>query len=382
MNHETIYSLIQGGENSAVEFKSAKVRPDSLAREIVAFANSLGGIILLGIEDDGTITGLEPEVNSEEWVMNIARNNVIPPIGISFSAIEFTGFQIGVIQVPKGKDKPYQTSDFRFLVRVGSTNRQASIHELMRLFQQSGAYHFDVTELDGTSIKNLNLSQISSYFDSYKVSFEMLSEFEKIQLLSNTDILGEAGQVTVAGMLVFGTQPQKHIPMSGITFARFQGTEFGAELLDKQLIEGSLSFQIDSCTALIRNHVSRPSRIERNLRSDTHAQYSEKVFRELIVNACCHRNYSISGSRIRVFVFDDRLEVISPGRLPNSVSIAKLRAGVSYAVNPAIVKFMENLNYIDKLGRGLPMVCMEALSLRKEVLFEEIGEEFKVVLYL
>lgn len=252
----------------------------------------------------------------------------------------------------------------------------------MRLFQQSGAYHFDVTGLEGSSIKNLNTSQISSYFDSYRVSFEMLSEQEKVQLLINTDILGESEQVTVAGMLVFGTKPQKHLPMSGISFARFQGIELGDELLDKQLIEGNLSYQIDTCTAMIRNHISRPSRIEGNLRTDTKMQYSEKVFRELIVNACCHRNYSISGSRIRVFVFDDRLEVMSPGRLPNSVSIAKIRAGVSYAVNPAIVKFMENLNYIDKLGRGLPMVCREAQLLGKQIVFEEIGEEFKIVLYL
>ena len=81
-------------------------------------------------------------------------------------------------------------------------------------------------------------------------------------------------------------------------------------------------------------------------------------------------------------MFEDRLEVISPGRLPNTVSIEKLKAGVSYAVNPVIVKFMENMNYIDKLGRGLPMVCQEAAKLQKQVIFEELGEEFRVTLYL
>ena len=110
--------------------------------------------------------------------------------------------------------------------------------------------------------------------------------------------------------------------------------------------------------------------------------YDDKVFREILVNACVHRNYSIIGSRIRVFVFDDRVEIISPGRLPNTVTTEKIKSGVSYAVNPVIVKFMENMRYIDKLGRGIPMVYNEAKKINKKVTFEEIGEEFKVVLYL
>ena len=80
-------------------------------------------------------------------------------------------------------------------------------------------------------------------------------------------------------------------------------------------------------------------------------------------------------------MFEDRIEVISPGKLPNTVTVEKLKAGVSYAVNPVIVKFMENLRYIDKLGRGLPLVYQAAQKLGKEVLFEEIGEEFKVALF-
>ncbi len=110
--------------------------------------------------------------------------------------------------------------------------------------------------------------------------------------------------------------------------------------------------------------------------------YPEKVFRELVVNACCHRNYSIDGSKIRVFLFRDRIEIISPGRLPNTVTVEKLKAGVSYSVNPVIVKFMENMDYMDKPGRGLPMVYDEAAKLNRVPDFQEVGEEFRAVLYL
>ena len=108
--------------------------------------------------------------------------------------------------------------------------------------------------------------------------------------------------------------------------------------------------------------------------------YPDKVFRELLVNAAVHRNYSIVGSQIRVFMFSDRIEFISPGRLPNTVSIEKLAVGTSFSRNPLLVRIMENLSYMDKLGRGLPMVCQEAEKLGCSVLFQDSGEEFRVTL--
>lgn len=242
-------------------------------------------------------------------------------------------------------------------------------------------FHFDSTSVERTSFRHLNLSKIAAYFEAYKVNFESLSDAEKISLLKNTDILKEDGQLSVAGLLIFGVYPQKYFFNASVAFAHFAGTEITAKLLDRQTIEGNLDLQIDTTTAVIKNNLRQPSDIIGNQRVEA-AQYPEKVFRELIVNACCHRNYAIDGSQIRIFLYDDRLEVISPGRLPNPVTIEKLKAGVSYAVNPVIVKFMENLNYIDKLGRGLPMVCQEAAKLGREVQFLEQGEEFRVMLPL
>lgn len=115
-------------------------------------------------------------------------------------------------------------------------------------------------------------------------------------------------------------------------------------------------------------------------REPTGFVYSDKVFRELLTNAVIHRNYAIQGSQVRVLMFDDRLEFRSPGRLPNTLTIEKLKVGVSYAVNPILVKFMENLRYTDRLGRGLPMVYREAQQAGKAVEFKEVGEEFWVVL--
>lgn len=241
-------------------------------------------------------------------------------------------------------------------------------------------FYYDLQGVDRTTIRDLNLAQIDDYFAAYQIDF--LKEEDQVRILTNTDILDESGRVTLGGLLMFGINPQRHLPNACISFAHFAGTELDEELLDKQVIGGTLNIQVDTVLAILKNHIRQPSRIEGGKTVDQIFQYPEKVFRELLVNACVHRDYAIHGSRIRVFVFDDRVEFISPGRLPNTVSIEKLRLGVSYARNPVILKFMENLRYIDKLGRGLPMVYRTATQAGRRVEFAEIGEEFRVVLGL
>ena len=201
-------------------------------------------------------------------------------------------------------------------------------------------------------------------------------------LLKNTDILTDNLQVSVAGLLVFSLNPQKFMPNACISFAHFSGDEITEELIDKQTITGTLDYQVNTALAVIKNNRQMPSFIKDGKTEQNRFNYPDKVFRELVVNACVHRNYAISGSRIRIFMFSNRIEFISPGKLPNTITIEKLSYGVSYSINPVIVKFMENLRYIDKLGRGLPMVYKIAKDNHKQIKFEEIGEEFKVTLEL
>ena len=375
-----IIDLLQQGENASVEFKEALVRPESIAKEMVAFANTQGGNLLIGISDDGSVKGVQEDKNYEEFFSNIARNNIIPALDVGTDILIYENKKIIVVSIPKGKDKPYQTLSHQFLIRIGSTNRVATQSELMRLFQQSGVFHYDALGVEGSGIKQINLNKVSEYFDNYQVDFSQEDHPEN--LLKNTDILTENYQASIAGLLVFALNPQKFIPSACISFAHFAGNEITEELIDKQTVTGTLDQQIDTTLAIIKNNIKMPSTIQAAKIQPTNFCYPDKVFRELLVNACVHRNYAISGSRIRVFMFNDRIEFISPGKLPNTVTIEKLSYGVSYAVNPILVKFMENLRYIDKLGRGLPMVCKVAKDHAKSVKFEEIGEEFKVTLEL
>lgn len=382
LNNSEILQIIEKGENSSVEFKTADVRSDSIAREMVGFANSKGGIILIGVDDYGAIIGIDSSKKYDEWISNISRNNVVPPIDCVYYETKLSETSIGVIEVPKGFDKPYQTTDSKFLVRVNSTLRTASQGELLRLFQQSGVFHYDLTGVSNSSISDLNIFQIDRYFAKYDIKLSNESPDEQINILKNSDILTQNGEMTVAGALIFGINPPKHLAQSGISFARFANIDLSSELLDKKEIDGTLDIVIDTCSSLIQNNIPTPSDIIGNKRVDLNKTWSNKALREVIANACIHRNYSIIGSKIRVFMFPNRVEVISPGRLPNTVTIEKLKVGVSYSVNPVISKFMENMGYIDKLGRGIPMVYNESKKIGKTLEMKEIGEEFKVTLEL
>jgi ATP-dependent DNA helicase RecG len=248
------------------------------------------------------------------------------------------------------------------------------------MFSLEDVFHFDATGIPGTGIRDLNLSKVAAYFERYDVVFAEEPEEDKTRILMNSDILTPEGEVTVGGMLVFGIPVARYLPQSGVAFAHFAGCEISDALLDRRMIEGTLDYQVDTGVAIIKDNWRMPSTIVGTRREPMGFVYKDKVFRELLTNAVVHRNYAIRGSQIRVFMFDDRIEFRSPGRLPNTVTVEKLKIGVSYAVNPILVKFMDNLRYIDHLGRGLPMVYREATENEKLVAFKEVGEAFWVVL--
>lgn len=250
------------------------------------------------------------------------------------------------------------------------------------MFQQSGMFHFDQVAVPKTSINDLNMAALDQYFTPYEFEFSKESEAERKQLLINTDILAISGEATVGGLLMFGINPSRYLPQASIMFAHFDGIEPSAELFNRQEIIGTLPYQVDTAVAILKNHLVRPSTIEGMKRVDTVALPPDRVLREMIVNACVHRNYGITGARIRLFIYDDRIECISPGRLPNSVTVEKLRFGVSHAANPVLLKFMDNLRYIDRLGRGFPMIFREMEKLGKTVEVVEFGEELRVIISL
>lgn len=384
MDERNLFEIIVNGENSYIEFKEEDIRAKELAEEIVAFANSEGGIILIGVSDNGDIKGVKSD-KIEETVMNICRNNCIPYIVPDFEGVEVNGKKVAIVNIPKGMNKPYYTADHKYYIRVGTTKRIASREELLRLFEGTGSLHFDISPVESTTIKDLNLDIIRDYFMKYN-TFDLFEESDNTvrRILVNADILKEVeGKTvcTVGGLLIFGKEPEKYLPQNGVSFAHFRGNEITDELIDKKIITGRLQDIAEQLMVVIKNNIKTPSFIS-GLKREEKREYPTIVMREAIVNSLVHRNYSINGSKIRVFMFDNRIEFRSPGRLPNTVTIEKMKIGVSYGRNPFLIKYMENMRYIDQLGRGIPMIIKNMKEAgAKEPLLKEYGEEFILTIF-
>lgn len=244
-----IEKLIAQGENRGIEFETADVRPEGLAREITAFSNTNGGTVLIGIDDNGSVIGVSSRENIEEWAANVVRNNIVPSTSPEINLVSCQGKQVLCIEVPRGVNKPYQTIDGKYWIRVGSTNRMATKEELSRLFQQAGLVHFDVSQVLGSSIADMDSNALHDYwYTYYEVDYLGLEQVEQQRLLLNADILTElSGEVcaTIGGILMFGKNPQRRVPQESVVFTVFDGFELTDDLLDKQEIVGTLPEQIN-----------------------------------------------------------------------------------------------------------------------------------------
>ena len=208
-----------------------------------------------------------------------------------------------------------------------------------------------------------------------------MSETEQHQLFMNADLLTEDGNLTVHGLLLFGKTPQERIPHSAVLFAYFAGRERADRLHDRKRVTGTLKNQIDRAVDLLMLHLPVSSEIE-GLERVEHHQIPMLVLREAIANAVIHRDYSIVGAEIQLLLFEERLEVHSPGALPNTVTIENMKVGKSVSRNPQLTRYFENIRYVERLGRGIPMVFREMKKLgRREPIIEANEGEVCLILF-
>ncbi len=386
---ETLNTILMGGENSFVEFKEERVHPDSLAKEMAAFANTEGGTILIGVSDDGTVEGVS-RPDMEECVFNIARNNVKPALLPLFEMVAHQSKKIARVIVNKDLSGPFSVSG-KYYIRAGSTSRECTKEELGRLFQRSRQVYFEETPIYESNETHLDHEKIQEYFKQvyeYDVTRDEAIAFKA--LLQNSGILTAEGFATVVGLVMFGKRnsglippvhyTQKFLPQVGAAYAHYAGNEITDELLDSVHFEGTAPDLVEKISEKVLLRLATPSKIE-GLKREEKIPLPRKVLREALVNAVTHRDYSMQ-SKTRIFQFETRLEVISPGGLPNSVTVEKMKVSYSIHRNPLIVKFMENLRYLDGLGRGVPMIFREMRRLNAptpEIIADE--SQVKLVLY-
>lgn len=367
--HTELLEIITDGENSGVEFKRDVVENHNLAKELVAFSNLSGGRVLLGVEDDGTIFGItRPDL--EEWVMTTCRDKIRPSIIPFFEVIREVepGKDVAVVSVTRGLDvhSLWHNNRNTYYIRVGTQSREPSPEELGRLFQQRGAFRAELRPVSGATLADFDRRRLRDYFGHIRQQDVPPDEDEAAwqRLLVNTEIMTEEG-VTVGGMLLFGTTPNRFLAHAGIDAAAFPGTEKDYEARERGALRGPMTPLLDVNNAVVENGLVEQALefvrrntpvitvLENGRRIET-PTYPPEVLREAVVNALIHRDYLLTSTDIELAIYSDRLEIISPGRLPNGITPERMRTGCRAARNQLLKDVMRDYRYLEHMGMGVP----------------------------
>ncbi len=387
MDRLRLLEYVANGEDSFTEFKREIDHNESFANEMIALANTDGGQIFVGVDDDGAVVGVSDKSQTEQRIINIARNNCVPPIDVLFESIDATGTDthVMIVHIPKRIGRPYENQRGQCFIRVGSSKRLASPDERARLLEAVGLFHFEETPVPRTTVNDLDKAAFATYYKRvYEQDFTE-AEVPLLAMLKNMRFMVEdregAHCLSVAGLLLFGKQPQDKILYSGISAVRWGGVVAGETIIDRQELYGQLPQIVKTAEAFIMRN-TRLSTYINGFDQEDIPEYPRAALREAIVNAVAHRDYSISGSQIRIFIFDDRLEVYSPGRLPNGVTLENVRTHFSRARNDIIMRVLLNLGHVNKLGSGIPrMIRLMRNHSGREPDFEVRDSEFFVRLW-
>ncbi|MBW8830833.1 MAG: putative DNA binding domain-containing protein [Burkholderiales bacterium] len=354
METTELIDLLSRGEDSRQQFKADMTNADALAAEIVAFSNTSGGRIFIGVNDDGSVHGLSGAdmARLNQLVANAASQNVRPAVNPLTENVPHPNGAVMVVAVPEGFSKPYMDKNGAIWVKSGSDKRRAtSREELQRLFQQAGLVHADETPVAGLSAGDVDMPYFEAFFE--RQFNEPLAQHSQPlpQLLINMNLMNK-GQLNVAGSLLFAKAPHYAIPAFIVKAVAFVGTQIEDErYIDSRDITGKLADVFQQTLGFIAAN-TRATQGEQGFNSQGQAEVPRLVWEELVANALVHRDYFISAP-VRVLVFADRVEIISPGHLPNNLTVENIKAGNSNMRNPILASFAAKLLPYRGLGSGL-----------------------------
>lgn len=338
-------------EDPHTEFKEFISDPKELAKQLVCFANSDGGQVVLGVTKDRVVAGVPDIDDLLIRVDQVAFEGCTPPITALPEVITLDGRDVVVINVPRGDERPYGTREGRYFIRSGSRCRSAGRNELLRLFQAGEALYFDEQPLRRLDIADLDLDAVQRHLQD--VGRTDLDD-DLNRLLAAWRMMG-GDHPTVGGLVVFGRRPQEHLESAQIVVGTSAGDDLGDDFLDRKDLTGGLFTVLEQIEAFLALYLRTGHEIT-GFAPELRPEIPAAALREAVVNALVHRDYTIPGP-IRIFVFRDRVEVHSPGRPPNSVDGAAMRAGVHVPRNPHIYSRVAAGQLATRAGSGIRRIA-------------------------
>ena len=405
MTEIDILTLITNGEDSKTEFKEQfeRNRPERMAREIVSFANMHGGCILVGVSDSKEIVGIQNE-NMQSWLMDtVVMRHVHPIIIPEYDEVTINERTIAVIKVPMGVSKPYATRHNNredVYIRVGDTCQLASREQIQRLFESGGMLFMEKLPIPGSSIEELDERKLRQYFIEI-LEYDENFWHENIQniLLDHSFLNIPDGTRSIFcsyfACALFSYSPRMRLPQAGIQLMVFDGEEMDYnakmdEILDlpfvglKENRDNNHSGQSlpDCVMRYLQPYISRDVvDAAQHMQRERHWDYAPNAIRELIINAFAHRDWTRQGM-VTVVVYGNRMEVKSPGSLPNGMTIKKVKAGERTPRNTKISDILRDYGFIEGRGMGIrrKVIPLTLEKNGKEPLFEATEDYFKVTL--
>lgn len=382
MTEDIFKDLCLCGETTKVQFKEAFTSQKEIAKEMIAFANTKGGVILFGVEDKcGKLVGLsydDIQVISRE-LGNAANEQVRPTIYIETEVVLVDEKHFLICSVEEGKNKPYKNLNGEIWVKQGADKRRITENsEILALFQDSGSYQPDAVGVNGTTFDDLDRYAIDDYLQ--KVYATTLDGFGgKAELvLKNIHILSHYGVPTLAGYLFFGKHPEYNCPTCMVKAVSFFGNDLaGTQYRDSKEILGNMPQLYDKSMAFLKANLHNVQEEGASFNTLGKLEIAEEVLEEVVQNALVHRDL-LRPAPIRLFVFDNRVEVISPGALAGGLTEEDIRNGKTYQRNPYMSTFATNALYYKGIGSGIVRILAEYPDIRLEN--DVNGKEFKVTI--
>lgn len=375
-----IEELLKLNEGKTLEFKENLKSLQNIVKTVIAFANTAGGHIIIGVEDKSKkIVGITNPLAEEERLASTINDSISPTIMPDIEIHSYRNKELIVITIPHGTG-PFHLKvagiEKGTYIRLGSTNRLADQEALQTLKNFSRNLFFDELPCPQSKVSDLDWEVIKELFLRVQKKVSQQNA-QNIGLITQqaTKIIPSHG-----GIILFGKNRSTLFPEAIIRCARFLGTD-KTKILDQADIETYLPLGIEEAIKFVRRNSRTEAKIKNLARMDI-PQYPPAAIRETLMNAVVHSDYTIKGIFISVAIFDDRLEITNPGTLPFGQTVAKILAGTSRIRNRVLAKVFYHLKWIEQWGSGIGRIIKECTDAGLHTpLFEELDNQFRVTLY-
>ncbi len=380
-----IADVVAQGEGPRLDFKRDLSSPRSVLKDIVAFANTAGGIVVVGLDDDGSTVGVADPLRQEERLSSSISDGISPQLLPDIYAASYGEHELLVVEVahhPAPFHLRAEGPERGVYVRLGSTSRRAEPEMLAELRRQAAGESFDLFARSGVVLRDLDEVRLRTAFEGHDVPLRT-AKLEALGVLTRYQ-----GKVvaTNAGAILFGQDAvrRRYFRDARVEGARFAGATRAADIEDIFDPEEELTVleAIEAAERFIRRNTRQAEPIPRGrLRRERLSEYSTVMVRELLVNAIAHADYSRAGETIKVFVFDDRVEIVNPGPMLPGLTTEDIRNGRSKIRNRGIASVLRRVRYMERFGTAWEKIEAEIADGYLEPGFDGDGPLFCVTLW-